>query len=48
MTTMVKKKKIKENVEQEESEYRRKVDIISKQEMKTPNLTVLSQRKSLR
>jgi hypothetical protein len=48
MTTMVKKKMIKENVQQEELEYRRKVDSISKRELKkTLKNTVLSQRKSL-
>jgi hypothetical protein len=48
MMTMVKKKTIKENVKQEESEYPRKVGSISKQEMNTPNITVPIQRKSLR
>jgi hypothetical protein len=46
MTTMAKKKRIKETVEQEELEYRRKVGSISKQEMKTPKNTVRSQRRS--
>jgi ribosomal protein L3 len=46
MTTMVKKKTIKENAEHEESEYRRKVGSISKQEMNTPKNTVWSQRRS--
>jgi hypothetical protein len=48
MTTMVNKKMIKENIEQEESEYRRKVGSISKQERNTPNITVPIQGKSLR
>jgi hypothetical protein len=45
MTTMVKKKAIKENVEPEESEYHPQVGNTSKQDWKKHNITVQNQRR---